>query len=154
MIRLFLFGWFSLVWLHAASLQLTGSVAAPMTLTPERFAALEQTTLEGVALVCRSGAVKAPPKPRSGVLLRTLLKEAEIVAPGRGAYNRMGVLARAGDGYAALFSYQELTNTPVGEGVIVVYEGGTFALYSARDVVTGPRHVRDLQTVELILINQ
>ncbi len=64
MIRLFLFGCFSLVWLHAASLQLTGSVAAPMTLTPERFAALEQTTLEGVALVCRSGAVKAPQRRR------------------------------------------------------------------------------------------
>jgi hypothetical protein len=67
------------------------------------------------------------------------------------------VVARATDNDLALFTWAELFISPVGDGVLVAWtvngaplvEGeGAFALVSARDTDSGPRHVRWLESVE------
>jgi hypothetical protein len=133
--------------LHGALLQIYGSVERPLSIDAETFSQLPQTTLKDVALVCRSGEVKAPPKALTGVLLRDLLEHAGLKAPGHGGRNRLVVLASGTDGYGAAFSYHELFNSRTGEGVLIVEEAGGFGLYSRHDYVTGPRHVRDLETL-------
>ncbi|MBK7252189.1 MAG: hypothetical protein IPI06_15355 [Gammaproteobacteria bacterium] len=70
----------------------------------------------------------------------------------------MVVVATASDGYKAVFSWSELFNSPVGEGVLVFFEKdgmpladdeGRIALISAKDLRTGPRHVKWLQGIEV-----
>ena len=139
--------------LQAATLELCGSVEKPVVISEEAFERLPHTVLEGPALVCRSGEVKRPAQQYRGVLLATLLNGVNIKNRGRGTRNRIAVLVTAHDGYSVLFGYPELFNTPTGEGVLVTLEEEGFALYSQRDYVTGPRHVRNLKQIELITLN-
>jgi len=68
------------------------------------------------------------------------------------------LVAHASDAYIALFSWNELLNTSVGDGVLVVYaqhgqplppEVGHIALVSGCDRHPGPRHVKWLKAIEL-----
>jgi len=68
------------------------------------------------------------------------------------------VIASATDGYKVVFSWSEIFNSPVGEGVIVFFEKdgkpladdeGRIALISSRDLRTGPRHVKWLSGIEV-----
>ena len=106
--------------------------------------------------------IVASPDGRSrvyrGVLLRDLIATAKPVEAGRFDLRQSIVVARATDGYVALFTWAELFNSPIGDGVLVataldgspIGEGeGRLALVSARDTKSGPRHVRWLQSVEL-----
>ena len=68
------------------------------------------------------------------------------------------MVATGNDGYRALFSWHELFNAPLGEGVIVVLakdglplgdDEGELCLVSARDERPGPRRVRYLKSVDV-----
>ena len=70
----------------------------------------------------------------------------------------MAVLAIASDGYTVVFSWSEIFNSPVGDGILVFFEKdgvplgddeGRIALISAKDIRTGPRHVKWLQSIEV-----
>jgi hypothetical protein len=141
------------VFLQAAVLEVGGSVEKPLRIDSGAFSAMEQTELDGVGLVCMSGETKAMPKRRKGVLLRTLFEASGLKVSRRGDRNRAVVLATGRDGYSVAFSYQELVNTPVGEGVLIVDEGKTFGLYTRQDYITGPRHVRELVRLEAVILN-
>jgi hypothetical protein len=69
------------------------------------------------------------------------------------------ILAIARDGYRASFSWGELFNSPAGERALIITrengapsarEGG-FSLRSLNDLRPGPRHVRDLAEIRIIL---
>ena len=71
------------------------------------------------------------------------------------------VVATASDGYKAVFSWAELFNTAIGDGVLIVYERdgkplgddeGRIALVSLKDTRPGPRHVKWLATVDVIRV--
>ena len=70
------------------------------------------------------------------------------------------VVASASDDYRVVFSWGELYNSPVGDGVLVVYEidgaplpdsEGRIALVSLKDARPGPRHVKWLARVDVRL---
>ena len=93
-----------------------------------------------------------------GVSLRTLLEAAVVVSRDHNDMKKMAVIAKASDGYAVVFSWNEIFNTAVGEGVLVVFEKdgkplgedeGNIAMISAKDVHTGARHVKWLQSIEV-----
>ena len=92
------------------------------------------------------------------MLLRDLLTASKPTENGRFDLRRTIVVARATDGYVAVFSWAELFNGPLGDRVIVAYQRdgaplkddeGRIALVSAGDLRPGMRHVRWLSTVEL-----
>ena len=143
--------WLSLA-LHAAVLSVGGSVKTPLRIDAESFASYPETALGNVGVVCMSGARREAPRERRGVLLRTLIEQAVLKSASPKERNRMVVLASGSDGYGVSFSYHELFNTPVGDGVLVVRTEEGFTLYSRHDTVTGPRHVRDLAAVEVMMI--
>jgi hypothetical protein len=142
----------SVLGLHAGVLSVEGRVEKPLRIDADAFASLPQTTLEKVGLVCMSGAVKQAPKARTGVLLGTLLEQAGVKSVGNRVRNRMVVLASGSDGYGVTFSYHELFNSPAGDGVLVVHGPEGFSLYSRYDYVTGPRHVHDLTTLYVAIV--
>ena len=64
----------------------------------------------------------------------------------------------ASDGYRTVFSWAELYLSPIGDGVLIVYERdgaalpeteGPLALVSLKDTRPGPRHVKWLRTIEV-----
>ena len=71
------------------------------------------------------------------------------------------VIASGEDGYRALFSWCELYNADIGSGVLVLYERdgqalpagvGPLSLISANDRQLGPRHLRHLQGIQVLLL--
>jgi hypothetical protein len=94
----------------------------------------------------------------SGVLLRDILEQAKVVAPGHNDVKKMIIVATASDDYKVVFSWTEVFNSPVGEGVIVFFERngrpladdeGHIAMISTKDLRTGPRHVKWLSGIEV-----
>lgn len=97
-----------------------------------------------------------------GVKLPALLEQIGLSAQARAEWKTLLVTATATDGYRAIFAWPELSNTPVGEGVLVVYERdgqplqareGRLALQSTGDFRMGARHVRNLLRIEVSLLD-
>ena len=113
--------------------------------------------LEAVrAIAARRG--RAEVKGYAGILLVELLNEADIRQDQPRALRRTFVVAKASDGYQAVFSWGELYNSPLGRGVLVAFERdgkplqdgeGQFALVSLADDKPGPRHVKWLRSVDV-----
>ena len=94
-----------------------------------------------------------------GVPLKELLDRAGL-RPDRRVIRKVVVLLTAKDGYQASFSWGELYNSSMGDGVIVVLRQGNQellesdglpALRSLQDERSGPRHVRWLERIEVLL---
>lgn len=95
-----------------------------------------------------------------GVPLKELLDHAGL-KPDRREIRKTVVLLAAKDGYQASFFWSELYNSSLGDGVIVVLrqdnvdllevEGFLPALRSFQDLRSGPRHVRWLTQIEVLL---
>jgi hypothetical protein len=145
--------------LPTAPLKIDGAVRNRLALAPE---ALRQSALavalDPIALTNRAGTVHRMLEGYRGVKITSLLDEAQIDAANHNDLKRSYVLARARDGYTVVFSWSELYNTPVGPGAFVLMEKdgaglpdteGPLALISARDLKTGPRHVRWLTALEV-----
>lgn len=93
-----------------------------------------------------------------GVKLTAIIGRAGLVSRDHNDWKKLIVIASGTDGYKALFSWSELINTPVGDGVLVVFERdgnpldereGRISLASTLDVQPGPRRVRNLARVEV-----
>lgn len=66
----------------------------------------------------------------------------------------------AGDGYRVVFSWQEIFNSPIGEGVMLLIEKngkplcaghGRPDLISSQDYFTGSRYVKGVEKIEISL---
>ncbi len=137
---------------------ISGAVKKP---TDFNVVALRQMTGQDTGtmpVVCASGATLATEKNFRGVRLIDVLDRVGIDIQGHKDARRMVVIARATDGYVVTFSWNELYNTPIGDGVLVAYEKdgkplepgeGELLLISGKDTKTGPRHVRWLSEIEV-----
>lgn len=93
----------------------------------------------------------------TGVKLTRLLDAACIKSREPEDVKKMAIVVSASDGYKAVFSWNELFNSPAGETVVLGYEqdgkeDGKLMLISAADTRTGPRHVRWVRRVEVMKI--
>ncbi len=93
-----------------------------------------------------------------GVRLKAFLDNAKLVVTDHNTAKKTVVIATARDGYAVVFSWSELYNSPAGADVLVLFERddkalpaaeGPLALISGRDIRTGPRHVKWLERIEV-----
>jgi DMSO/TMAO reductase YedYZ molybdopterin-dependent catalytic subunit len=132
--------------LMSTRLEVTGLVSHSLSLSVEELRAVAK----------RRGLAEAG--GYGGILLPELLKEAAIKEDARHALRRTYVVAIATDGYQAVFSWGELFNTPVGQGVVVAFERdaqplrdgeGRIALVSMADNRIGVRHVKWLARVDV-----
>ncbi len=142
----------------STSVHVSGAVKTP---TDFSVVALRQMTGQDTGempVVCASGATVATVKNFRGVRLIDVLDRVGIDVQGHKDARRMVVVARATDGYAVTFSWNELYNTPIGDSVLVAYEKdgkplepgeGQLLLISGKDIRTGPRRVRWLSAIEV-----
>lgn len=140
-------------------LQVLGQVHSPLALTKQDLLALPRKDYAENRTVVQDGKEVTLTVRYQGVPLRQLLDQAGL-KPDRHAVRKAVVLLTAHDGYQATFSWGELYNSALGDGVIVVLRHGTDelldvdgfpALRSLQDTRPGPRHVRWLKTAEVLL---
>ncbi|WP_229223785.1 sulfite oxidase-like oxidoreductase [Duganella sp. sic0402] len=95
---------------------------------------------------------------RNGVTLRALLDRAKVISSNHNDVKKMAIIATASDGYAVVYSWSEIFNSPIGESVLIFFEKdgkaladdeGRIAMISTKDLRTGPRHVRWLKSIEI-----
>jgi len=91
-----------------------------------------------------------------GVRLIALLEQAGLNERDRFDWRKTVVIAIARDGYRAVLSWPELSNTAGGAQVMVGYErdgaplaDGPLVLMAPGDTRTGPRHVKWLQRIDV-----
>jgi len=132
------------------------SVSTQLSVTGEvrHSLALSVDDLRGIAN--RRGAAEVG--GYGGLRLTDLLEEADIRRDQPRALRRTYVVARATDGYQAVFSWGELFNSPVGPKVLIAIERdgeplrdgeGRIALVSLADDKIGARHVKWLSRIEV-----
>ena len=148
----------------------TGAVAQPSQQLEVAGAVRQSLRLDAAALATfpaaetgqftqmRSGQGTETQSTVRGVKLSALVARAGLAAPGRNDWKNFVIVATATDGYRAVFSWPEITNTAVGDGVLVLFERdgkaldereGRIALLSAADRQLGARHVRNLMRIEV-----
>jgi hypothetical protein len=137
---------------------IAGAVEHRLELTVADLQAFAPQQLGNLPVVCQSGTTTSTIENLKGVRLRDILEKAAVVSQGHNDVKKMVVIAGASDGYKVVFSWSEIFNSPVGEGVLVFFERdgkslddgeGRIALISAKDLRTGPRHVRWLSQIEV-----
>ena len=148
------------------TLTVKGSVEREITLSVDEMKRLQVQRIDDVRSVREaSGTAGASESVRHyvGCLLRDVLERAKPVEKKRMDFRKSVVIATASDGYRVVFSWPELYLSPVGDGVLVVYERdgaplddgeGRIALVSLKDTRPGPRHVKWLQSVELRTLSE
>lgn len=111
-----------------------------------------------VQMVCQSGANLGSLENLKGVLLRDILEKAAIVSRSHNDVKKMAIIATASDDYKVVFSWNEVFNSPIGDGIVVFFEKnglplasdeGRIAMVSSKDIRTGPRHVKWLKSIEV-----
>jgi DMSO/TMAO reductase YedYZ molybdopterin-dependent catalytic subunit len=148
-----------------ARLTVGGSVRQELTLSIDDLKQLPVQRLEDVRVV-RADPSSSPAaeltRRYTGCLVRDLLDRAQPVEKSRFDLRKSIVIATATDGYRAVFSWAELYLSPIGDGVLIVYERdgrplpddeGPLGLVSLKDTRPGPRHVRWLRSIELRLVS-
>ena len=140
-------------------LEVVGAVQQPLALDRAQLLALPRKEYTENRTVVQDGRETTLTLRYQGVPLRTLLDQAGLMADRR-AVRKAVVLLTAKDGYQASFSWGELYNSGLGEGVVVLLRQGNDelldtdglpALRSLQDLKPGPRHVRWLTTVKVLL---
>ena len=142
---------------QSAIIALSGLVERPVTLTIDSLQAMTVQAGGPVDIVSSSGQVRKTIRSFRGVLLRDLLNKGRIQLPNQKDKGKYYIVVRGTDGYAAIFSHNELFNNPTGKQVFVLYAendqpittDGAFVLLTNSDTVTGARHVKWLNRIEV-----
>jgi DMSO/TMAO reductase YedYZ molybdopterin-dependent catalytic subunit len=145
----------------APALTVKGNVERVLALSLDEVKQLPAQRIEDTRVVREQGAAAGAQEMTrryTGCLLRDMLDRAKLTEKNRMDLRKSVVIVTASDGYRAVFSWAELYLSPIGEGVLVVYERdgaalsdaeGPLALVSLKDTRPGPRHVKWLRTIEV-----
>jgi len=130
-----------------------GWVRQPLQLTLPQLAARDDVRAVQFTVVCTFDGAHGGARAYTGVPLAALVLQAEPAFEQRTDFKRVALVAESVEGYRALFSWGEVFNTPVGDGVLVAWPSGQtegpVALVSLQDLATGPRFVQGLAGVTL-----
>ena len=141
-----------------ASFSISGAVKTPVTI---HLADLEKWTsvdIGDVVITNHLGEKKSEAKGLRGVLLKEILSAAEINSESPKVLSEYYFVCKANDGYAVVFSWNELFNTAVGDAVYIVTEkngkpaasmGDAILMISPKDFKTGRRHVKSLTSIDV-----
>lgn len=113
-------------------------------------------TIGSVNITSHKGDLKGKAKDMKGVLLRDVLQSVEIDVESPKLYSEFYFVCKAEDGYKAVYSWNELFNTAVGNSVYIILEKDgkhladdedSLLMISSEDIRTGRRYLKNLQTI-------
>lgn len=140
------------------NLTVYGAVEHKLKLSVDDLRKFPPQLIGEMPVVCQSGADLGKLENLKGVLLRDILEKAVVVTHSHNDVKKMAIIATASDDYKVVFSWSEVFNSPLGDGVLVFFEKngkplggdeGRIAMVSAKDIRTGPRHVKWLKAIEI-----
>lgn len=149
--------------LHQPLFRVVGRVHKNRNFCHRELVAMDSMVIDSQMLACGSGEPKGYLKGCRGVLLTDIINKTDVIVADHNDTKKMFLIASADDGYSTVFSWQELFNTSVGEGVIVLLEKegeqicekyGYVDLLSAGDFLSGPRYVKKLSKIDIILAGE
>jgi len=141
------------------TLEVRGNVATPLTLPVADLGNFPVHRVDDARVVRAPGGASEVVRQFAGCLLRDVLNAARLKEGNRLDLRKTIIVATASDGYKAVFSWAELFNTPIGDGVLIVYERdgtplgndeGRITLISLKDTRPGLRHVKWLSAIEVV----
>jgi hypothetical protein len=147
---------------HNCGFRICGRVETPMIVGMDTLRALDPVEIEDLPLHCGSGEPKGRIGHCRGVLLADIINQADMLITDHNDTKKMFIIAASDDGYKTVFSWQEIFNTAVGDGIMVILEkngrplyggAGPVDLFSAQDHLSGPRYVKQLANVEIIMVD-
>ena len=127
----------------------------------EELCKMESEVLEDLFVVCGSGDPRGSIGSCRGVLLEDLIRKADVIKEEHDDTKKMFLVASASDGYKVVFSWQEIFNSPVGGGVLILFEKDgkpldrerkRVDLISAQDMFMGSRYVKGLTNIEVAMV--
>ncbi|MFM7853960.1 MAG: hypothetical protein ACKO96_19065 [Flammeovirgaceae bacterium] len=111
-----------------------------------------------VTITNHVGEKRSEAKQLKGILLRDMLSTIEINSKSPKQLSEYYFVCKANDGYKVVFSWNEIFNTVLGDSIFLITEKEgkpavdlpeSVLLLSPRDLRTGRRHVKALQTIEV-----
>ena len=141
-------------------LTVTGRVTSPLVLDMEELRSMDTEEIADLKIICGDGDPKGNIRNCKGVLLENIIRMADVIKEEHNDTKKMFVVVSAHDGYKAVFSWQEIFNTAVGGGVMILLERdgkpldgekGELELISGEDYFTGSRYVKGLKNIEVVL---
>ncbi len=144
----------------STQLQVKGEVENVLSLTVDSLKQMKTVEIDNYQVVCQSATTGKAGKSCKGVLLKDIIYKAKIRQSGHKDPN-FYIVARATDGYKAIFSWGELFNNATGENTYVIFEEngmpiknkGEMVLICKNDIKTGPRQVIWLNSIEVNRVN-
>jgi hypothetical protein len=142
-------------------LLVTGRVIKPLVLGMEELRAMDTEEIADLMVICGDGDPKGSIRNCKGVLLENVIRMADVIKAEHNDTKKMFIVVSAHDSYRVVFSWQEIFNTSVGGGVMILLERdgkpldgekGQLELISAEDHFTGSRYVRGLKNIEVVLV--
>ncbi len=140
---------------------ITGRVTTPFAVTADVLLQQKYFETGDVPMICGDGEPKGHTLRGGGVRLADVITEANVHITEHNDSKKMYVVVSSRDGYATVFSWQEIFNTANGEGVLILtdsnyesmkMEEGRVDLISLGDYLSGPRRVRDLAQVDIRMV--
>ncbi len=134
-----------------------GKIKNPMVLTVASLKKMNTMNGKDVKIICQSGEEKKDLKDFKGVLLRDILDSAGVLMDHKKDRGKFLVLVTASDNYKVIFSYNELYYGASGNHIFLVYEEngheimeeGKLIIFCSSDKVSGPRHIKWVQEIEI-----
>jgi hypothetical protein len=142
-------------------LRIIGRVARPLLIGSKDLRGMDAEELKDLPIICGDGTPKGRIRSCRGVLLETIIGRAEVIKEEHNDTKKMFFVVSANDGHKVVFSWQEIFNTPIGGGVMILLERdgesldveeGRLELISAEDYHTGSRYVKGLSAIEVVLV--
>jgi len=146
--------------LRCNKLLVTGRVTTPLELGMEQLRAMDTEEIADLMIICGDGDPKGSIRNCRGVLLENIIRVADVIKEEHNDTKKMFIVVSAHDGYKVVFSWQEIFNTAVGGGVMILLERdgkfldgeqGQLELISAEDYFAGSRYVKGLKNIEVVL---
>jgi len=139
-------------------LTISGLVEKPVTITYSDILKEAIVPIGNITITNHLGAFKKEYHNVKGVLLLPLLKKVSIVADNPKLLSEYYFVFRASDGYSVVVSWNELFNTEIGNSFYLVVAANDqpqieapekILLIATKDIVTGRRHIKGLQSIEV-----
>ena len=149
--------------LEGNTVKITGRVREPVILSMKDLCEMgDFEEVKDLMVICGTGTPKGRIESCKGVLLENVIRKADVIKDGHNDTKKMYIVASAPDGYKVVFSWQEIFNSPMGEGVMILIEkdgeslcekNSELELISAKDYFTGSRIVTGVNNIEVIMVD-
>lgn len=137
--------------------EVKGLVEHPFVITLSNIETLKPEIRKDLKIIGSTGETKKTFHTYKGVSLKRILDSAKITMPKPKEKGKFYIAVKASDGYTTLYSWNEIYNNPTGDHVFLIYEengkaikeDGQFVMICSNDKITGARHVKWVQTIEV-----